>query len=137
MTLKTRFSGLPRLGMPAILAGLLMVGCASAPPVPLSSLEAARSAVATAEQFEAGRFAAAELGDARQRLALADAAVRDEDMELAGRLATESQAGAELAYAKTEMAKAEAINNDMSSSAKALREEMKRSESPSRSGAQQ
>jgi len=123
--------------MPALLAGLLVAGCASTPPLPQTSLDAARTAVVAAERFDAGRFAASELGDARQKLAMADAAVRDEDMELAGRLAVESKVGAELAYAKTETAKAEAINAEMRSSAEALRQEMQRTESLRRPGGQQ
>lgn len=134
---KPRLAGFSRLAMPALLASLLLAGCASTPPVPQTSLDAARTAVVAAERFDAGRFAASELGDARQKLAMADAAVRDEDMELAGRLALESKVGAELAYAKTETAKAEAVNAEMRSSAEALRQEMQRSESPRRPGVQQ
>lgn len=129
-----RLAGLSRMAMPALLAGAMLSGCASTPPAPLTSLEAARTAVVAAERFDAGRFAASELGDARQKLALADAAVRDENMELASRLALESRVDAEWAYAKTESAKAEAINAEMASGVEALREEMRRSESPRRPG---
>ncbi|MCC5887063.1 MAG: DUF4398 domain-containing protein [Gammaproteobacteria bacterium] len=125
-----------RLGTATVLAGLLLVGCASTPPPPVTTLDAARSAIVTAERFEAGRYAAADLGAARLKLSQADAAVRDENMELASRLAIESQVVAELAYAKTEAAKAEAVNSEMRSGAEALREEMRRTESPQRPGVQ-
>ena len=48
---------------------------------PVTSLDAARAAIVSAERFDAGRFAASDLADARQRLALADAAVREQRME--------------------------------------------------------
>ncbi len=116
-----------RLGLMALLAGgLIVTGCASAPAVPVTSLDAARAAIVSAERFDAGRFAAFDLGDARQRLALADAAVREQRMEQAERFAAEARAGAELAYAKTEAAKAAAINAEMQRSEDALVEEMNR-----------
>ncbi len=116
-----------RLGLMALLAGgLIVTGCASAPVAPVTSLDAARAAIVSAERFDAGRFAASDLGDARQRLALADAAVREQRMEQAERFATEARVGAELAYAKTEAAKAAAINAEMQRSEDALIEEMNR-----------
>lgn len=116
-----------RLGLMALLAGgLLMTGCASAPAAPVTSLDAARAAIVSAERFEAGRFAASDLGDARQKLALADTAVREQRMEQADRLALEARVGAELAYAKTEAAKAAAVNAEMQLGADALIEEMNR-----------
>jgi hypothetical protein len=114
-------------GLAALLAaGLLLAGCASAPVAPVTSLDAARAAIVSAERFDAGRFAASELGSARQKLALADAAVRDQRMEHAERLAVESRVVAELAYARTEAAKAAAINAEMQRGADALIEELDR-----------
>lgn len=110
----------------ALTSGFLITGCASAPPAPTSSLDAARMAVVSAERFDAGRFAASDLGDARQKLALADAAVREERMIEAERLAVEARVGAELAYAKTEAAKAAEVNAEMQRGAEALTEEMER-----------
>ncbi len=135
--LKPLHVGYSRLGLAGLLGSVLLAGCASTPPAPVTSLDAARTAIVSAERFEAGRFAASDLSAARQKLALADAAVRDENMELASRLAMESLVGAELAYAKTETAKAEAINREMRSGAEALRDEMRRTESPSSPGVQQ
>lgn len=116
-----------RLGLLVLLAGgLLMTGCASAPPAPTTSLNAARAAIVSAERFDAGRFAASDLGDARQKLALADTAVAEQRMDQAERFAVEARVGAELAYAKTEAAKAEAVNAEMQLGADALIEEMNR-----------
>lgn len=121
-----------RLSLLAVLAsGLLITGCASTPPAPTSSLDEARSAVVSAEQYDAGRFAAAELGDARQKLDQANTAVKEERMAEAEQLAVEARVGAELAYAKTEAAKAAAVNAEMQRGADALTDEM------DRTGAQQ
>ena len=53
------------VGVSAVL--LLASACASAPPAPVVPLEAARVAIISAEQADAGRYAAAELSEARQR----------------------------------------------------------------------
>jgi hypothetical protein len=108
-------------------AGLIVVGaCASAPPAPTQSLQAARTAIETAEKADAGRYAAVELGEARKRLASADASVSEEKMSLAARLAQESRAQAELASSKTAAAKANEVNDEMKRSTDTLIEEMKR-----------
>jgi hypothetical protein len=107
--------------------GLLAIGaCASAPPAPAPSLQAARTAIETAEKADAGRYAAVELGEARKRLASAEASVGEEKMFLAHRLAQESRAQAELAFAKTAAAKANEVNDEMKRSTETLIDEMKR-----------
>ena len=114
------------------LAGLLMLiaACASAPPAPDSALDAAKVAISNAEKAEAGQFAAAELGEARTKLALADNAVREESMVVAERFAQESRVQAELASARTAMAKSAAVNKEMERGADALTEEMQRAGEP-------
>jgi hypothetical protein len=108
-------------------AGLILIGaCASAPPAPTESLQAARGAIETAEKADAGRYAAVELGEARKRLASADASVSEEKMSLAERFAQESRAQAELASSKTAAAKANEVNDEMKRSTETLIEEMKR-----------
>ena len=108
-------------------AGLLVVGaCASAPPAPTQNLQAARSAIESAEKADAGRYAAVELSEARKRLASADASVSEEKMSLADRFALESRAQAELASSKTAAAKANEVNVEMKRSTDTLIEEMKR-----------
>lgn len=105
---------------------LLVAACASTPVAPTASLDAAKVAIANAERANAGRFAGAELGTARQKLALADDAVNKENMTLAARLADEARVEADLAYARTEAAKAAAVNVEMGRGADALVEEMQR-----------
>ncbi len=80
----------------------------------------------TAEQADAGHFASGELGEARTELASANAAVTDQHMVVAERLAEESRAEAQLAYARTAYVKAQAINDDMVRSNGALIEELQR-----------
>ncbi len=120
---------------PLVTAGmvgvLLLVGaCASAPLAPDSALDAAKVAISNAEKSEAGRYASAELGEARERLALADNAVQDENMVAAERFARESQVQAELASARTAAAKANSVNEEMERGADALSEEMQRAGEP-------
>src|SRR6185437_5884122 len=103
------------------LTGLLVLcGCASTPPAPTASLQEARHAIATAEQAEAGRYAPADLSDARVHLASADNAVMAQRMKTAQRFAEESTADAELATAKTADIKSNAVNSDMKRSTATL-----------------
>ncbi|MEO6078882.1 MAG: DUF4398 domain-containing protein [Steroidobacteraceae bacterium] len=111
----------------ASLAALLaLAACASAPPAPTASLVDARSAVGNAEKAGAGQYAAAELGEARDKLAAADAAVLQKNMLVAQRMADQSRVEADLATAKTGEAKAFAVNDEMKQGNKALVEELQR-----------
>jgi len=103
------------------------VACASTPPAPTASLQAARLAIANAEQVDASRYAGEELGEARTNLASADTAVREQRMVMAQHFAEESRADAELASAKTGAVKAQAVNAEMTHSTSTLVEEMQRS----------
>jgi hypothetical protein len=116
------------VGLAAIL--MLVGACASTPPAPESALDAARVAISNAEKADAGRFAGAELAEARDKLALADTATRDENMVVAERFARESQVQAELASARTAAAKAASVNEEMGRGADALAEEMQRAGEP-------
>jgi hypothetical protein len=73
---------------------LILAACASTPPAPTASLQAAQQAIANAERAEAGRYAAGDLGAARTKLASADAAVTERRMIIAERFADESRAEA-------------------------------------------
>lgn len=105
---------------------LLAAACASTPPAPTASLEAARTAISHAEEANAGRYAAPELSDAREKLAAANSAVDQKMMPSAQRLAEESRVDAQLAFAKAEQAKAVAVNDEMKHSNNTLIEEMQR-----------
>ena len=116
---------------PLVAAGLmasltLIAACASAPPPPVSAMDAARVAITNAEKAEANRYAGAELGEAREKLAMADSAVRQESMVQAEQLAQQSRVQAELASARTAAAKAAEVNKELERGADALTEEMQR-----------
>ena len=121
-----------RLFIAAGLIGALMfvAACASTPSAPDSALDAAKVAISNAERADANRYAGAELGEAREKLALAESAVRKESMILAEQLAQQSRVQAELASAKTAAAKAAEVNREMERDADALTEEMRRAGEP-------
>lgn len=117
-----------RLLIAAALAGalLLVSACTSAPTAPPASLNEAKLAIEAAEMADASHYATAELDEARQKLMSADAAFLAEDLVLADRYAEQSTLTAELATARTEAAKAQAVNAELNRGAKALIEEMQR-----------
>jgi len=104
---------------------LLVASCASTPP-PIATLQAAEQAISIAEKADAGRYAAAELSEARTKLASANDAVKEENMIVAERLGEQSRAEAELASARSEAAKAAAVNEEMKRGNEALIEETRR-----------
>ncbi len=107
-------------------AGILfLTSCASTPP-PTASIDAARSAIASAEKADAGQYAAAELTQARDQLAAAETAAREERMTPARQLADQATAEANLANARAAEAKAVAVNNEMKTSNAALGDELQR-----------
>lgn len=117
-----------RMSGVSVLAGtaILLAACASAPVPPKAELDAAQAAIGAAELANAGRFASAELSEARDKLSRANSAATNKQMLAAKRLAEESRVTAELAFARTETAKAVAINTELSHGAEALSEEMQR-----------
>ncbi|WP_162925768.1 DUF4398 domain-containing protein [Isoalcanivorax indicus] len=112
------------VGMAVI--ALMLAACASTPVAPTSSLEAARNAIASAEQSDARQYAGGELDEASRKLAQAERAVAAERMNEAEHLAHQSRIAAELAMARTAAAKAAEVNRQMGRDADALNEEMKR-----------
>ena len=117
----------PSLPLAAVAAGLLaLAACATTPTPPTEALHAASLAIANAEQARAAEYAPAELGQARDELAAARTAVQQEQMVVARRLAEQSRAGAELAFAKTAAAKARAVNDETRKSTEAIKQEMQR-----------
>ena len=133
MNSSVRSAASRRLGI--VVPGLalsFLVSCASTPPVPAPNLQAAQLAIGNAERVDAANHAAAELGEAREKLSSAQHAVEQKDMVAAARLADESRAEAELAAARSGVAKANAVNDDMKRSTTTLIEEMQRKTGDSR-----
>jgi hypothetical protein len=116
----------------ACVSGIVALSaCASTPP-PTESLVAARSAISSAETSEAGRYAAPEVGEARDKLAAANTAVTQKDMLGAQRLADEARIEANLASAKTAQVKADSVNSQLQHDNESLVNELQR-----QSGSQQ
>ncbi|MGV8837888.1 DUF4398 domain-containing protein [Cellvibrio sp.] len=107
-------------------SGVLLVGCSSPPKAPDQALQAAELAIATAEQARVADYASPELGEAREKLTAARAAVAKEEMTTAERLAEQARADAELATAKADAAKAQAINDELGKSVNTLEQELQR-----------
>ncbi len=115
----------PRIAL--VFAGALTIAaCASTPVAPTAALDAAQAAISDANRAEAARYAPDEMSEAHSKLASADTAVTEKKMVMAERLAEESRTEAVLASARTEDAKAKAVNLEMQHSTGTLIEEMQR-----------
>lgn len=111
----------------AAIAGIFALSaCATTPEPPTRALQAAESAIASAEQDRVATYASAELREAREKLSAARAEVREEDMVTARYLAEEALVHAELASAQAEEVKAKAVNDEMQKSIDTLKQEMQR-----------
>lgn len=118
---------LARLSLALLLgASTLLAGCASTPPAPNDALQAAQMSISNAERDRVSQYAAVELSEARDKLAAAHAAVSQQQMIQARRLAEQARADAELASAKAEVAKATVVNDEMQKSIEILQQEMRR-----------
>lgn len=107
-------------------AMLLFAACASAPTAPPASLNEAKLAIEVAEKVDASQYANAELDEARQKLIAADKAFKEKNIVMANRYGQQAKVTAELATARTESAKAKAVNEELNRSTIALLEEMQR-----------
>jgi hypothetical protein len=111
---------------------LIVAACASTPPIPSSNLQAAQQAISNAERVDAASLAAVDLDEARNKLSSAQRAVEEKKMLVAEQLADESRATAELAAARSTVAKANTVNAEMKRSNETLVEEMQRKTGDSR-----
>ena len=98
----------------------------SAAKPPLAELQAAERAISNAERAQVIRYSSVELNAARNELQAAQSAVVAKDMAQAQRLALQAQLSAELALVRAELSKAQAVNQDMLQSIKALQQEAQR-----------
>ena len=118
--------GSPFFFVMAVAGVLALAACATPPQPPTQALQAAESAISNAEQSRVADYASAELTLAREKLAAARFATRNDQMVQAEYLAVESRVHAELAYAQAEEIKAKAINDEMQKSIDTLKSEMQR-----------
>lgn len=108
------------------LSGALLAACSSPPKAPDQALQAAELAIANAEQARVADYASPELGEAREKLTAARAAVAKEEMLAAARLAEQSRVDAELATAKASAAKAQEVNDELHKNVNTLEQELQR-----------
>lgn len=102
--------GWPRLGWKAAVilsASLGLAACAGSVPPPTAQLGASAQAIQQAERAGALEHAPAEFQSAREKLAAADAAMREDERTEARRLAEQAQADAELATVRSQRATAQ------------------------------
>ena len=108
---------------------LALAACASAPQPPLDALQAADISVANADKEHGAEYAPLEMRTAHEKLAAAHASAQkpdENDMTQSRRLADEARADADLATSKARLGKANAVNQEMQKSGKALRQETQR-----------
>lgn len=109
-----------------LLSILLSTACAQTYKANTNSMRAAEQSIESAERARVSVYAASELMQARDLLNRARLAVKQDDMLGADRLAQQSEATAQLAFARAELYKAEQINAEMAKSIAQLEQEMQR-----------
>lgn len=110
-------------------AAVLLSACASDPVPPTAELQSAESALDRAQEAGAAQVAGPEMRSAIEHLTAAKvkaAGDKEDDMVAARRLAQKSEADSELALAKSEEAKAQAVNQQIKEGIEALRAESQR-----------
>jgi hypothetical protein len=104
----------------------MLVSCASTELPPTKEINSAEQAIRDAEQARVTDYALPELQEARMKLSAARVAVTEEKLITAKRLAQQSSIYVELAFAKAELQKAQAVNAKMEKNIKVLKQEMNR-----------
>lgn len=114
----------------AMALGVLLSGCSSTrlpSPQLTATMATANETVKQARDVDAQEHAPLELQMAEQKMKAAQTALADENLELAGRLASEAMVDARLAAIKSRSAEKQAIVLELQQSIKVLREEIERS----------
>ncbi len=119
-------NGLRPISLLLLLSLTGLAACSSPPPD--QELQAAELSITNAEKARVADYASPELGEARNKLAAARAAVNEGDMEDAKRLAEQARVNADLATAKAAAAKAAVVNTEMQDSTETLKTEMDRNQ---------
>jgi putative cell wall-binding protein len=105
---------------------LTVAACAAVPQPPSTELQAAQAAIESVEQARVADYASPELGEARDKLNAANAAVQLKEMDIARRYAEQSEADAQLALARSQATKARLVNEEMLKSTNTIKVEMQR-----------
>lgn len=113
--------------VPWTVLALVATGCGGTPERPHEDLARAEAGIRQAEQGGASQYGAVELQSARDKLERARAAVAEEEMRTAERLAEQAALDADLAAAKTRSGKAELSAKELEEGIAVLRQELERS----------
>lgn len=113
-----------RAALALFAAGLLLGGCASAPPSPDDEIASAELAIREAEQARGQQYAPLQMRIAREKLAQAKASAEAERNEKARRLAEDAAVEAQLASAKANQERAARNRSEAQKTVDALREEL-------------
>lgn len=117
-----------RLVFPTLIATALLVGaCATQGPPPVADLAVARASVSQADSAGAAQYAPVEFLNARNKLASAEAAMRDKRYDDARVFTDEAAADADLAERKARAAKAASAAAELQRSNAVLGNEIDRS----------
>ena len=107
-------------------AVILVAGCSSMKEPATSSVAVSKAAVSNAAGAGGAEFAPVEMNSAREKMALANKAMREKDYKLANDLANQAQADAKLAKGKADSAKAQTAADALQDDIRVLREELAR-----------
>ncbi len=119
------------IGAVLLISSTGIAGCASSSHA-TDGIRAAEVAIAHAEQARVADYTSPELIDARTKLAASRSELKARHEVQAEQLAEQARLSAELAMAKSQAAKAEAVNAETRKSTEVLKQEMQR-----QNGAQQ
>ncbi|MBA3477044.1 MAG: DUF4398 domain-containing protein [Lautropia sp.] len=104
-------------------AGTLGLSACASVPNPAGEMATARAAVENARRAGAGQLAPSEMGEAQDRLTVAERAQAAEEFRPARRAAEQARVAAELAEERTRLAKARQAKLEIDNTLKALRGE--------------
>ncbi len=113
----------------AVLSGaalVLTVGCSSLKTPATADVAVSKAAIENAASADGAQFAPLEMTAAREKLALANQAMRAKDYKLASEMANQAQADAKLAQNKASSVKAQAAADVLQEDIRVLREELNR-----------
>lgn len=104
----------------------MLAGCSS-PPVPREQLAVGQSSVDAAQSAGASELAPVELNRAREKLAQAQAAVRDKHLVAARRLAEQADADAQVARTRANAERSRRAAEEVMASLRTLRQQLDKS----------
>ena len=127
LPLPTRSHAMRCLSLTAVTAlALMLMACATKIPAPTQEIALSRAAIDAAARAGAAELAPAELTLARQKQAMADTAMTQEQYDRALMLSNEVQVDARLAEAKARSRRADRAASELREDGRVLRQEINR-----------